>query len=69
MAGPSTGDHPLARSIQRGDRLESLPVLHRLPDGSTSRLVVSSRPILSEEQKIVGGMMMVRGPETRPDRH
>jgi PAS domain S-box-containing protein len=56
----STGDHPLARSIQRGDRLELLPVLHRQADGSIDRLFVSSRPILSEQHKIVGGMMMIR---------
>ncbi|UWZ86170.1 EAL domain-containing protein [Occallatibacter riparius] len=54
-------EHPLARSILRGDRLESLPVLHRQPDGSLAHLYVSSRPIFSDQQKIVGGMMMVRG--------
>jgi PAS domain S-box-containing protein len=56
----STENHPLARSIQRGERFESLSVLHRRPDGSLARLSVSSRPICSEESKIVGGMMMVR---------
>jgi hypothetical protein len=64
----STEDHPLARSIQRGERFESLPVLRRQPDGSLVRLSVSSRPICSEENQIVGGMMMVRAAEIDADR-
>jgi PAS domain S-box-containing protein len=56
----STEGHPLARSIQRGDRLESLSALCRHRDGLLTRLVVSSRPIFSSENKIVGGMMVIR---------
>jgi PAS domain S-box-containing protein len=56
----STEGHPLARSIQRGDRLESLSALCRHPDGSLAHLAVSCRPIFSSENKIVGGMMMIR---------
>jgi hypothetical protein len=59
----STEDHPLARAIQRGEKLESLSVLHRQPRGSLIHLVVSSRPIFSSEKKIIGGMMMIREAE------
>jgi PAS domain S-box-containing protein len=63
----STKDHPLARAIQRGERLDSLSVLHRQPEGSLVHLVVSSRPIFSSENKIIGGMMMIREAEAKDD--
>jgi PAS domain S-box-containing protein len=59
-------DYPLARSIQRGETIESRPLLIRRSGGSISHLSVSSRPIRSDEGELIGGMMIVRDPQAEP---
>lgn len=56
-------DYPLARSIQRGETIESRPFLLHHADGAMRHLSISSRPIRSDEGKLIGGMMMIRDPE------
>ncbi len=56
----SSEDHPLTRSIQRGEVVEAKPCLLRSPDGKFSRISVSSRPIVSDQHRLIGGMMIVR---------
>jgi PAS domain S-box-containing protein len=56
-------DYPLARSIQRGETIESRPFLYRRASGVMAHLNISSRPIRSDEGKLIGGMMMIRDPE------
>lgn len=52
-------EYPLTRSIQRGEIIESRPLLLRRPGGAVAHVSVSSRPIRSDEGKLIGGMMMV----------
>jgi PAS domain S-box-containing protein len=58
-------DYPLARSIQRGETIEARPFLLRRRDGSLRPISVSSRPIRSDEGKLIGGLMMIRDPESK----
>lgn len=58
-------DYPLARSIQRGETIESRLFLLRYSDGSMRHISVSSRPIQSDEGALIGGMMMARDPEVQ----
>lgn len=61
----AAGDYPLARSIQRGETVESRPFLLRRGDGSLRPISVSSRPIRSDQGKLIGGLMMIRDPEAK----
>lgn len=56
-------EYPLARAIQRGETIESRPFLFRRSSGVLVHLSISSRPIRSDEGKLIGGMMLVRDPE------
>jgi len=57
-------EHPLALAIQRGKGTESSPFLLRQPDGRNAKIALSSRPIRSDEGKLVGGLLTVRTSET-----
>lgn len=59
-------EYPLARSIQRGEVIESRPLLFRRANGAVAHLSVSSRPIRSDKGKLIGAMMMVHDPEVSP---
>jgi PAS domain S-box-containing protein len=56
-------EYPLTRSIQRGETIDSRPFLFRRSNGALAHLSVSSRPIRSDEGKLIGGMMLIRDPE------
>ena len=51
--------HPLARAIQHGETIESQPFLLRRADGTQGNLSISSRAILSDEGRRIGGMLMI----------
>ena len=53
-------EYPLSRAIQRGEEIESQPFLLQRPDGKRSRLSISSRAILSDAGRRIGGMVIIR---------
>ncbi len=58
---------PLARVIQRGEPVEARTYLLQRADGTMVPVVISARPIYSDTGELIGGMMVVREPETAED--
>lgn len=57
-------EHPLARAIQRGETIQSRPFRLRRGDGTQVRFSVSSRAIRSDEGRLIGGLMILRDPDS-----
>jgi PAS domain S-box-containing protein len=53
-------EHPLYRAIQRGEEIEFQPFTHRRSDGTYSTIALASRPVRSDEGRLVGAIMMIR---------
>lgn len=52
-------EHPLARAIQHGETIDARPFLLYRADGTSEEISISSRPILSDEQQLIGGVMTI----------
>jgi PAS domain S-box-containing protein len=53
-------EHPLFLSIQRGEEIAFQPYTHRRWDGTYASIALASRPVRSDEGRVVGAIMMIR---------
>lgn len=56
-------EHPLVRTLQHDETIESQPFLHRRSDGSQSEVLLSSRTVHSDDGRLVGVMVIVLDPQ------
>lgn len=53
-------EFPLVRAILRNETVLEKPVVYKRADGTDLRLSLSSKPIYSEDDKLIGGLAMIR---------
>lgn len=60
-------EFPLVRAILRNETVQDKALVYHRADGTNLRLTVSCKPIYSEDEKLIGGLAMIRDSEEEMD--